>query len=203
MRYRWFLIGNILAAISAPHVPAQQPAPVPCAQYEAAVRANPNDLAAAVGLGQCTVRDEEMIAPDGDSARLAFRTPWSPALRALRHAVEVNPSYSAAYRPLFRMLFAETRDGCSRATGFCKHVAPVLRDGDSLITIPRPVPEGPMEVSPYDGVVRETLDRQRPSGRGTPRGHRARVPRTPLPVQGRMGIRHAWAVGGPRVVARG
>jgi len=35
------------------------------------------------------------------------------------------------------MLFSETRDGCSRVTSQCLHVAPVLRRGDSLLTPPR------------------------------------------------------------------
>ena len=60
------------------------------------------------------------------------------------------------------MLFAETRDGCSRATGSCAHVASVIRDNDSLITIPRLVPTN-TSLSPYDAFVRETIDRQRPS----------------------------------------
>src|SRR6185436_15287514 len=64
---------------------------------------------------------------------------------------------------LFSMLFAETRDGCSRATGMCLHVASVIRDGDSLITVPRRVPERMSDMSPYDEVVRETISRQGPS----------------------------------------
>lgn len=163
MQYRWLLIQALMSAISSPELRALQQSAAPCAQYEAAVRANPNDLAAAVSLGECTRRDEEMIAPGGDSARLAFRTSWTPALRALRHAVAVDPSYSRAYRPLFSMLFAETRDGCSRATGMCLHVASVIRDGDSLITTPRRVPERMSDMSPYDEVVRETISRQVPS----------------------------------------
>jgi tetratricopeptide (TPR) repeat protein len=124
-------------AVAAPELRAMQRTPVSCEPYQAAVRADPTDLAAATSLGRCTVRDESMIAPDGDSTRLMFRTSWGPALRALRRAVTLNPSYSAAYRPLFRMLFAETRDGCSYVTGECRHVAPVLRSGDSMLTIPR------------------------------------------------------------------
>jgi hypothetical protein len=85
-------------------------------------------------LGRCTVRDEEMVAPDGDSSRLAFRSSWTTALRALRHAVELNPGYVPAYQPLFFILFAETRDGCWHATGMCSHVASIVRDGDSVIT---------------------------------------------------------------------
>ena len=163
MQHRWFLIQAVVSAVSAPVLRALQHSAAPCARYEAAVRANPNDLAAAVSLGHCTTSDEEMIAPGGDSARLAFRTSWTPALRALRYAVAVDPSYSRAYRPLFFMLFAETRDGCSRATGMCLHVASVIRDGDSLITVPRRVPEHMSDMSPYDDAVRETISRQGPS----------------------------------------
>lgn len=126
-----------VCAIVAPELPALQRAPTSCEQYEAAVRADPTNLAAAASLGRCAVRDYELTAPTGDSTRLVFRTSWGPALRALRHAVELNPSYAAAYRPLFRMLLAETRDGCSYVTGYCLYVAPVLRAGDSILTVPR------------------------------------------------------------------
>lgn len=132
------LLGVVaLCAIVAPELPALQRAPTSCQQYEAAVRADPTNLEAAASLGRCAVRDYEMIAPDGDSSRLMFRTSWGPALRALRHAIELNPSYDRAYRPLFRMLLAETRDGCSYVTGYCLHVAPVVRSGDSMLTVPR------------------------------------------------------------------
>ena len=163
MHCRWLLIQAVVSAVSAPDLRALQRSAAPCAPFERTVRANPNDLAAAVSLGQCARRDEEMIAPGGDSARLAFRTNWTPALRALRHAVALDPSYSRAYSPLFSILFAETRDGCSRATGMCLHVASVIRDGDSLITTPRRVPERMSDISPYDEVVRETISRQGPS----------------------------------------
>src|SRR5687767_8319803 len=72
-----------------------------CDQYEAALRSNPSNLEAAAGLGQCSVRDYEMVAPGGDSTRLSFRSSWSTALRALRRAVELDPSNAGAYRPLF------------------------------------------------------------------------------------------------------
>jgi len=134
----WHVFG--LTAVSA--VVALQPSmsqrpPQACDQFEAALRTNPNDLDAAASLGRCAVRDYEMIAPGGDSSRLIFRSSWSTALRALRHAVQIDPSYSNTYRPLFRILFAETRDGCSFVTGDCRHVAAVLRDGDTIVTVPR------------------------------------------------------------------
>ena len=163
MQHRWFLIQAVVSAVSSLDLRALRQPVASCAQYEAAVRANPNDRAAAVRLGRCATDDYEMIAPGGDSARLAFRTSWTPALRALRHAVAVDPSFGRAYSPLFFMLFAETRDGCSRATGMCLHVASVIRDGDSLITVPRRVPEHMFDMSPYDDAVRETMSRQGPS----------------------------------------
>jgi tetratricopeptide (TPR) repeat protein len=137
MQNRYLLSVVAFCAVVAPKLRAIQRTPPSCEQYQAAVLADPNNLEAAVTLGRCTVRDESMIAPDGDSTRLMFRTSWGPAIRALRHAVALNPSYSPAYRPLFRMLFAETRDGCSYITGECLHVAPVLRSGDSMLTVPR------------------------------------------------------------------
>ena len=163
MHVRWLLIQAVVSAVASHDLRALEQSASPCAQYEAQVRANPTDLAAAASLGQCARRDFEMIAPGGDSARLAFRTQWTPALRALRHAVVVDPSYGRAYGPMFYMLFAETRDGCSRATGVCSHVASIIRDGDSLITVPRRVPEVTNNMSPYDEAVRETLSRQRAS----------------------------------------
>ena len=162
MRYRWLLFHAVAYGATAPHLHGLQQSASPCAPLEAAMRANPDDQASAVSLGQCAVRDEEMVAPGGDSARLAFRTSWNPALRALRRAVQLDPGNSRAYPALFRMLFAELRDGCSRATGLCAHGASVIRDYDSLITVPRLVPTNTTP-SPYDPFVRETIDRQRPS----------------------------------------
>jgi hypothetical protein len=78
------------------------------------------------------------------------------ALLALRHAVEVDPSYTRAYRPLFSILFAETRDGCSSATGVCSHVASNVRDGDTVITTPRLVRLNLPGIDTYDEVTRET-----------------------------------------------
>jgi tetratricopeptide (TPR) repeat protein len=132
------LLGVVaFCAVVAPELPALQRAPTSCEQYAAAVRADSTNLAAAASLGRCAVRDYEMIAPNGDSTQLTFRTSWGPALRALRHAVQSSPGFSPAYRPLFRMLLAETRDGCSYASGYCLYVAPVLRSGDSMLTVPR------------------------------------------------------------------
>lgn len=127
-----------------------------CERYQAAVRTDAANLDAAARLGQCSVRDYEMIAPGGDSSRLAFRSSWTAALLALRHAVRANPSYDRAYRPLFDILFAETRDGCSSLTGICSHVASNVRDGDTVITTPRLVRSDSAELNPYDQVVRET-----------------------------------------------
>jgi tetratricopeptide (TPR) repeat protein len=102
-----------------------------------------------------------MITPGGDSSRLAFRSSWTDALRALRHAVEFDPTYARAYRPLFAILFAETRDGCSSASGVCTHVAANIRDGDSLITTPRLVRLNVPGVDTYDQVIRETQAKNR------------------------------------------
>ena len=159
MQFRWFVIPALVSGVVAPRLHAVQQSATPCAQFEAAVRANRDDIAAAVSLGQCTVRDEELIAPGGDSTRLAFRTNWNPALQALRRVVQVDASNARAHALLFRMLFAETRDGCSRATGLCLYVASVIRDGDTLITVPQRVPEG-VAMSPYDPFMRATIERQ-------------------------------------------
>jgi hypothetical protein len=146
----------------SPDLRAQTP-PRACDQFRAALRANANNLDAAASLGACSVRDYEMIAPGGDSTRLVFRSSWSSALRALRHAVEVDPRYSRAYRPLFAILFAETRDGCSSVTWECLFVSPVLRDGDSVITIPRRVRLNVADGDTYDEVVRESQANRRAS----------------------------------------
>jgi hypothetical protein len=101
------------AVLSAADLHALQGPPARCDRYESAVRADPTNLDAAANLGLCSVRDYEMIALDGDSTHLVFRSSWSTALRALRHAVELDRGYSRAYRPLFNILFAQTPDGCS------------------------------------------------------------------------------------------
>jgi tetratricopeptide (TPR) repeat protein len=140
----------------------QRPLPS-CDQYEVALRADPKNLEAAARLGQCSVRDYEMIAPGGDSSRLAFRSSWTTALRALRRAVELDPTYDRAYRPLFAILFAETRDGCSFATSACTHVAANVRDGDSVITTPRLVRLNTPGVDTYDEVISETQNKGHPN----------------------------------------
>ena len=162
MKLRWFPVAALVSVVVVPRLDAVQQPAGPCEQLESAVRADTADVAAALRLGQCAVRDEEMIAPGGDSARLAFRTTWNPALRALRRAVQVDATNARAYALIFRMLFAETRDGCSRAAGVCLHVASVIRDGDSLITVPHRVPEG-VSISPYDSFIQATAERQGPS----------------------------------------
>jgi hypothetical protein len=131
------------------------PEPESCERYEIAARADSANAQAWYALGRCAYRDYEMVAPGGDSTRLAFRSSWTVALRALRRAVMLDPTFGRAYRPLLAMLFGETRDGCSSKTGLCLHVAPNLRVADSLITIPRRVPEGP---EPYADVVREAAE---------------------------------------------
>ena len=155
---------SILAfcVLVAPDLRAQTP-PRACDQFHAAVRADSNNLDAAASLGACSVRDYEMIAPGGDSTRMVFRSSWSNALRALRHAVEVDPRYSRAYRPLFAILFAESRDGCSSVTGECGYVSPVVRDGDSVITILRRVRLNVPGVDTYGDVVRESQANRRTS----------------------------------------
>lgn len=131
--------------------------PLPsCDRYQASLRADATNLAAAASLGRCSFRDYEMIAPGGDSTRLAFRSSWTAALRALRHAVELNPGYDRAYQPLFDILLAENRDGCSAATGHCTHVAANVRDGDTIITAPRLVRSNTPGVDTYDEVTLET-----------------------------------------------
>ena len=107
MPYRPF-VAIALSTGLAGDLRGQVRAPESCAQYEAVVRANPDDVAAAVNLGRCSVRDYEMIAPDGDSTRLHFRSNWSTAVRALRHAVQLDPANGRAYRPLFFILCRNT-----------------------------------------------------------------------------------------------
>ena len=152
-----------LCTLLARELPAVQWHVPSCVQYEAAVRANPGNLDAASRLGRCAIDDYEMVAPDGDSTRLRFRSSWSIALRALRHAVDLDPSYAPAYGPLFDILFAETRDGCSAITAECRHVSPVLRSGDTVMTIPRLVHLNGPEPDPYAEVTRESRAVQRAS----------------------------------------
>ena len=153
----------LAAALWAPALRAQPRPPAACGQYQTAVQADSTNLDAAASLGQCSVRDYEMIAPGGDSTRLVFRSSWSAALRALRRAVALDPGYSRAYRPLFAILFAETRDGCSSVTGECWYVSPVARDGDSVITIPRRVRLNVPGVDTYAEVVEESQANRRAS----------------------------------------
>ena len=163
MRSRCLSTLAVFCTLVTPALRAQQRAPAACDQFQTAVRTDPDNLDAAARLGQCSVRDYEMIALGGDSTRLVFRSSWSSALRALRHAVEVDPRYSRAYRPLFAILFAETRDGCSSVTSECAYVSPVVRAGDSVITIPRRVRLNVPGVDTYADVVRESDANRRAS----------------------------------------
>ena len=83
-----------LGAVVTPTLRALQTPPRACDQFQAAVRADPNNLDAAASLGQCSVRDYEIIALGGDSSRLVFRSSWSIALRVLRggHAAAALPA---------------------------------------------------------------------------------------------------------------
>jgi hypothetical protein len=157
----WHVLGvTVVGALVALRPVRSQRPPQACDQFEAALRTNPNNLDAAASLGRCAFRDYEMIAPGGDSSRLVFRSSWSTALRALRHAIQIDPTYANAYRPLFRILFAETRDGCSFVTGDCRHVAAVLRDADTLVTVPRLVALN-AGADPYGVVVQQSQTTRR------------------------------------------
>jgi tetratricopeptide (TPR) repeat protein len=162
MPARYVVLPVAVCCFIVPELAALQQvgAPEPCDQDEAAVRADSRNLEAAARLGRCAGRDYEMIAPGGDSSRLTFRSSWTTALRALRRAVELDPTYRPAYRPLFRILLATTRDGCWSTTGQCMHVSPVLRVDDSLVTVPRPVRNNP-HPSTYDEVWFESQATQR------------------------------------------
>src|SRR5687768_4537589 len=160
MQVRYLLALTAFGAVFASNLRALQNPAASCDQYETALRANPSNLEAAASLGQCSIRDYEMVALGGDSTRLTFRSSWSTALRALRRAVELDPNNAGAYRPLFAILFAESRDGCSAITGECGFVSPVLRDGDSVITIPRPVVLNVPDRDTYREAVLESRARQ-------------------------------------------
>ena len=155
MRAHSLLGAFALTATGASASHAFQRPPPACDAFAAAVRANPNDLRAAASLGRCSVRDYEMLAVAGDSTRMVFRSSWSTALRALRRAAELDPSYADTYRPLFRILFADTRDGCSSVTGQCLYVSSVVRSGDSVLTILRLVRLN-TDVDTYDEVMQES-----------------------------------------------
>ena len=144
----------VISVVTPGRMGGQRPVEA-CDRLEAAVRAAPDDANVAAAFGRCALRDYEMIAPGGDSTRLAFRSSWTSALRALRHAVQLDPTAARAYRPLFRILFAETRDGCSWITGACEYVSPVIRDADTIVTIPRRVVMK-MATNPYEEVVQQS-----------------------------------------------
>jgi tetratricopeptide (TPR) repeat protein len=144
-----------VVALLAVQLEAQR-APESCERYAAAARADSSSAQALYRLGRCAYRDYEMVAPNGDSTQLAFRSSWTTALRALRRAVTLDPAFAPAYRPLFAILFADTRDGCSSVTGLCSHVAPNVRVGDTLVTVPRLVSQ-----RSYGAVLREAAASKR------------------------------------------
>lgn len=113
-----------------------------CAAYAALVRADSGDVDAWYNLGECNYHDDEVVAATGDTSRLAFRASFNTALRAFSRALDLDPTYHLAYAHIPDILQAANRSGCRGAPlANCRRgqtlSAVLLRDHDSLVTIPR------------------------------------------------------------------
>ncbi len=120
-----------------------------CELYGGLVRADSNDVEALYGVGRCSYKDDAVLFAGGDSTRPAFRSSWNTTLRVLRRAVSVDPTFHLAFDHILDVLTATTRVGCARSAPDvpCEvavsgpqqaqiYLAPMRRDGDSLVNIP-------------------------------------------------------------------
>lgn len=117
-----------------------------CELFGGLVRADSSDVEALYGLGRCSYSDDAVLFTGGDSSKASFRSSWNTTLRVLRRAVRLDPGFHLAFDHILDVLTASVRIGCARSapelpclvsaatTSF--YVAPMRRDGDSLLTVP-------------------------------------------------------------------
>ena len=120
--------------------------PRACESFGSLVHSDSSDVEALYGFGMCLFSDDlvEPVIP-GDTSRLRFRTNWNAALHAFRRAIIIDPTFHLAFDPIVTILTAPARGGCARSeittcsdsSNHSLYVAPVLRQGDTLVTIPR------------------------------------------------------------------
>jgi len=99
------LINGLLAQVKGEYATA-------CAAYDGLVAADSSDIDALYGLGQCLSTDDVVEPMPGDSTRFRFRANWNVALRVLRRALAVDPTFHLAFEPILRMLTTTARTGC-------------------------------------------------------------------------------------------
>jgi len=114
--------------------------------YGRLVAADSSDVEALYGYGTSLMSDDlvEPLVP-GDTSLMRFRSSWNGALHSFRRAIVIDPTFHLAFDPIVSMLTAPARGGCARTdlttcadtSNRARYLAPVLRQGDSLVTIPR------------------------------------------------------------------
>ena len=115
-----------------------------CELFGGLVKADSNDVEALYGVGRCTYKDEAVLLAGGDSSKASFRSSWNTTLRVLRRAVNIDPTFHLAFDHILDVLTLPVRVGCARAsaevpcqaTARSFYLAPVRRNGDSLVTLP-------------------------------------------------------------------
>ena len=115
-----------------------------CELFGGLVKADSNDVEALYGVGRCSYKDEAVLFAGGDSTRASFRSSWNTTLRVLRRAVNIDPTFHLAFDHILDVLTVPVRVGCARTAPEvpCQasmarfFLAPIRRDGDSLVTLP-------------------------------------------------------------------
>lgn len=118
--------------------------PSACSAYGSLVAADSSDVEALYGLGSCLIGDDMVIAVNGDTTNLRFRSSWNTAFRVFRRALVVDPTFHLAFDPIVRYLTLPARIGCRHAelvtcmdsTTQARYTSSMVRRGDSLVQIP-------------------------------------------------------------------
>jgi TolB-like protein len=109
-----------------------------CEVFGGLVQADPTDVEALYGMGECLYHDWTVVAVNGDTTNLRFNADWQRAIRAFTRVLELDPQYHLAYQHVIDALVAERqvpRQYCVEDR--CRNVFGMnIRVGDSLVTTP-------------------------------------------------------------------
>jgi hypothetical protein len=122
---------------------------VACETYGALVKADSSDVEALYGVGECSFHDNILVPLASDSSKHVFRGSWTTANRAFERVLQLDPGYHLAFQHIVDALSQDVRTGVDRfrcpaprpLTQECRARAWVRRDGDTLLTVPVPVPD--------------------------------------------------------------
>jgi tetratricopeptide (TPR) repeat protein len=111
-----------------------------CEIAGALVAQDSTDVESLYLLGECSYHDMTVDPSPSDPRIGKFRGSWNTAIRSFTRILELDPGFFAAFEPFADILQASQRGGgCPPRTATNQCVgwhSFVLRDGDSLLTIP-------------------------------------------------------------------